>query len=74
MRLYLVERNDADNVWDEYAAFLIAANSEEDARQIANHENGGGKWVDDKFAKCRHVGEATSAIERGVVYSDFKHG
>ncbi len=76
MNIYHLSRDAGEVDYDEYDAFIVAACSEEEARNYANenaaHE--GRIWTDRKQVACKVVGRACSKVTAGVVLGSFKAG
>lgn len=75
MYLFLLTRERA--MYDEARGFVICAESEEAARQIA-HEHGSDEACEDvsewhTSAKCQIIGEPLG-VSRGVILRDFVAG
>jgi hypothetical protein len=76
MKLWLLTNEDADGaVYDVYNGFVIAAESEEIAREIANESPGdeGSIWENPKLSSCELIG-ISETLSEGIVLSDFHHG
>jgi hypothetical protein len=79
MNLYLIEQ-EANNAYDTYDSAVVAADTEEEARNI----HPGGKWpqagsrnwtwTGPENVKVRLIGIAASDVERGVVCASFNAG
>lgn len=82
MNIYMVERTDGRVGYDEYDAFIVAAEDEADA--VKFHPNGDeqvepdppyGSWPADRVTfSVKLIGEAAPGIERGVVLASFNAG
>lgn len=73
MKLYMISRTE-DIGYDEYDSFVIAAESQEQARQIAadaNGDEGRAPWLDSTRSICREI-DAKS--EKGIVLRSFQAG
>ena len=78
MNLYIVTRNDS-YTWDNYDSFIVACESEEEARKT--HPSHGDGWGRDWITKdqintltIELLGQATPNLEKGVVLSSFSNG
>ncbi len=60
--------------WDEYYAFVVVADSEEEARKFAACNGGGTNWLDVKEVTCVAVGRACSEIAAGVLTGSSNRG
>ena len=73
MALWLLKRKDAVG-YDEAAGFVISADDETSAREIASG-NGGDEnrslWLDSGYVSCREI---TKREDSGVILRDYKHG
>ena len=71
MALWLLERKDEAG-YDEAAGFVISADDETSAREIA-FSNGGDEnrsfWLDSGHVSCREI---TKREDSGVILRDFK--
>lgn len=77
MFIYQIVRDDSEVGWDEYAGFVIVAESEEKARAIAQEQEGvlrGYDWKNHEFASCNLIGQACLGIGEGVILEDYKRG
>ena len=74
MYLYHLSTNCGD--YDSYDAFVVAARSEEEARNFANEQfaDEGPIWMDVKLASCVVIGRACSNVTAGVVLGSFNAG
>lgn len=64
MKIYLVRRTD-ENDWDEYDAFVVVAENENEALSIARDSAGHGKW-----GKVSEV----NPDKKGIVLGSFNAG
>ncbi len=79
MKLWLVKRtDDTEQQWDIPIAFVVRAENEPRARQIASsnpdptgYEQPESRFLDATFATCT---ELTADGEPGVILEDFKRG
>lgn len=81
LKLWLVERSDVVG-WDEYRGFVIAAKTEDEARQIAFQESlgdpmfirqrGDSTWREDATAVV--IGNAMPGRVAGVILSEYNAG
>lgn len=81
LKLWLVERSDVVG-WDEFRGFVIAAKTEDEARQIAFQEShgdpmfirqlGDSTWLEDATAVV--IGNAMPGRVAGVILSDLNAG
>lgn len=78
MKLYLIENiSENRHYYDAYRGFVIAANSETEARKIANECPGdeGSIWEDCEKVSCKEIGEYTGELtEPMIVLYDFNAG
>jgi len=72
MKIYLISQTDTTESWDIYTDFVIAADFEEEALQIAVDE-GGDDW-DAENVILSELGLANYDIEKGVILECFKAG
>ncbi len=76
LKLWLVSRRGVD--YDQYDAFIVAAETEEDAK--ATHPSGNAAewnwftWPAYAALQVRLIGEAAPGIEAGVVLASFCAG
>lgn len=70
--IYLLKRKGSVD-WDEYHGFVVRADSEEDAREAAQHwDNNSRKWwKNPKLSSCEEV---KNSGQREIILSDFKAG
>lgn len=75
LKLYKLWRTD-DIGYDETAGFIVAAESEKDARRVANEEctDEGRIWRKVNLVCCVEVGAAHEYINHGIVMADFRAG
>lgn len=75
MNIYLLERKGSIG-YDEYYGFVICANSEQRAREIANvrHSDEGKIWNDREKVKVEEVGTAYALAEEGIILDSFNAG
>lgn len=85
MNLYLLERTDEAD-YEEVCGYVIAANSDVDARRISKESNGWNvrispdelRWkvgpIPDDRVTCTLLGKAEPGIEAGIILCDFLHG
>ncbi len=70
--LYTIYTDDAD--WDEYHGFTVIAESEEEARKLAEKSDNSysckGQWLDNKKTRCTEI----KLNKSQVVSSDFNAG
>ena len=78
MRLFVLEANQNhpvfSNPYDKYFGFVVRAESEKEARQIAAGEaadEGRDTWFNCNATKCREV---PLQGEKGIILSDFSAG
>ena len=73
MMLFQLSRDGQEVDYDECDSFVIAANSEQEARDFANEDAGGeGRiWNDLKRVSCVVIGQACSNITAGVILVSF---
>jgi len=74
MKLYLLTRDDPDYGWDIYLAFVIAADSEEEALEISINEGGDDWKTSDNNIEIQELGWANYDIEKGVILDSFNAG
>jgi len=77
VKLWRLSNEDANGIYyDAYNGFVIAAESEEIAREIANEDPGaeGSIWENPQLSSCLYIGEAADHVVEGVVLSDFHAG
>lgn len=63
--------------YDENAGFIVAASTEESARDIAGRaaaDEGSSTWWDTRLSSCVLIGAATDDLPSGVVQSNFRAG
>lgn len=72
MKLWLLDRREECD-WDEVACFVIRAETEEQARMMANEESSdeGKIWAEPDKVKCS---ELLPEGDAGIVVRDFKPG
>lgn len=75
MKLWLLKRTDEVG-WDQGRAFVVRAETEAEARQLASNEAGDyreptDKWADPSFSTCT---ELTSDGAPEIILEDFKAG
>ncbi len=71
MNLYVLKMKDVD--WDQYRGFVVAAEDEAEARQIAQ---GRADDFDQDFLNggtCDLVGLASLDVTSGIILSDYKN-
>ena len=76
MKLYLLERVEQAD-WDQYDGFVIAAESPEAARILANREvteYDNCDWTNEDQVSCRRIAETSIFFQETVVISDFNAG
>lgn len=76
MTVYLLKRH-GDIGYDEFGGFVVYAESEEYARNIAARakgDEGSGVWTDPKASTCEALGFTTNKVEARVVLGSFNAG
>ena len=79
MNLYLISQN-ANDDYDTYDAAVVAANNEDEARNI--NPNGEDSWNEKYSSWCsspeqvsvKYIGIATEETERGIILASFNAG
>jgi hypothetical protein len=76
INIYLLERIGTVADHGEAAAFVVAAGSEDAARQAIVTENVCGQegsitWREARYSRCTLIGLATAGTQRGVVLRDY---
>jgi hypothetical protein len=77
MKLWLLSNTDDKGaVYDAYNGFVIAANSEAVAREIANENaaDEGRIWENPKLSSCELIGNSIGNRSDGIILSDFHAG
>ncbi len=70
MKLYLISQ-DVNTGWDTYNKVVVAANTENEARNISPSDYG---WVIPECVKVKLIGEAIKNTEVGVILASFNSG
>ena len=73
MAIFLITRTGSVD-YEEYRAFVIKAQDEDEARQIASETNGTegrGQWLNPSFSKCEELKE--DGVSE-IICSDFNAG
>lgn len=68
MKLYCISATNGVG-WDEYEGFVVAVESEDEISRYK--EKIGGEWRD---IKVKYIGEADSAVEKGIILTAFHAG
>lgn len=88
MLLFKLERHDFFQVcWESHIGFIVAADSEAEAREVASSyerayhrkegdfDNMANDWVNDAEAKISLIGTAGGDVQsKGIVFKSFKYG
>lgn len=74
MNIYHIARDEGKVDWDETAAFVVVAASEEEARTFADEIGHPHGWKDAGYASCTLIGRACPKTAAGVVLVDFRAG
>ena len=77
MKLYRLWQND-NNDYDTYDSAVVCAESEDEAKSIADTEFSGdlayGSWVSIDKVKCQLIGNAVSGMKKGIIVASFNAG
>ena len=73
MNIYLLERTGRVG-YDEYDGFVIAADTETEARSLCDSGDEGDIWGNQLDVSCTLIGEASENWERGIVLGSFNAG
>jgi hypothetical protein len=75
--IYLLKRTSDGIGYDEFDGFVVYAESEEYARNIAARhkgDEGSGVWTDPQKSTCAAIGSTTNKVEAGLVLGSFNAG
>lgn len=73
-KLYRVWQEE-NNDYDTYDSAVICANSEQEAKEIADKEFGShGSWTDISYVKVEQIGTAITGLQAGVITASFNAG
>jgi len=73
MNLYLIDRIGHVG-YDEFDGFVIAAESETEARSLCNQADEGDIWGNQLDATCELIGTAKDGTNKGVILESFNAG
>ena len=75
LKLYKIKQ-DVNDYYDTYDSAIVAAFSEEEARNIHPAEDWGSQhtWADPEEVTVTYIGIAATDLEKGVVLSSFNAG
>lgn len=79
LKLFLVHNPTSEGYYDTFDSMVVAAKSEEDARQWHPYgkypdtewNNSGGEWCKPEQTEVTYIGIATDNIEPGVICASF---
>lgn len=73
MNIYLIKRVGRTD-YDQYAGFVVAAESPAKAREIASSGYGRSIFAHPEGATCAQIGTAGPKVVPGVILSDYRAG
>ena len=77
MNLYKLWQDDNDD-YDTYDSAVVCAESEDEAKSIADTEFDSepiyGSWVAREKVRCQLIGYAVSGMKKGIVVASFNAG
>jgi hypothetical protein len=72
MKLWLMKADPSRVGWDHYLGFVVRADTEEEARHLANMEASEDVWSAAGWCECVHIGDGEG--EACVLLDSFKAG
>ena len=73
LNLFLLHNSKAYGWGEDTPMLLVAAVDEAEARNIAENEVcslGPTEWINPEVTRCKSIGTADSALEKGVIYPE----
>lgn len=76
-RIWHLERTGVDVGYDETAAVVVVADTEDEARSLASDRagvEGAAVWKAPTLCRCQSIGSANRSVTPGVVCQDYRAG